>query len=66
MYKDDLDSYITTFNHLAIQVGFGREAAAIIDKFAKGLKYDLVDKILSHDNILETMNGWIDAAQKEQ
>jgi retrotransposon gag protein len=66
MYKDDLDSYIATFNHLATRVGFGREAAATIDKFAKGLKYDLVNKILSHDNIPETMDRWIDAAQKEQ
>jgi hypothetical protein len=66
MYKDDLDSYIATFNHLATQAGFGREACATINKFAKGLKYDLVDKILSRNNVPETMDGWIDAAQKEQ
>jgi hypothetical protein len=66
MYKDDLDSYIATFNHLATQAGFGREACATINKFAKGLKYNLVDKILSCNNIPETMDGWIDAARKEQ
>jgi hypothetical protein len=62
MYKDNLDSYIATFNHLATRAGFGREACAIINKFTKGLKYDLVNKILSCDNVPETMDGWIDAA----
>jgi hypothetical protein len=62
MYKDDLNSYIATFNHLATQAGFGRDAAATVDKFVKGLKYNLVDKILSCDTIPDTMDRSIDAA----
>jgi len=66
MNKDDLDSYIATFNHLATRAGFSRDAAATVDKFARGLKYDLLEKILSRDTPPDTMDGWIDAARTEQ
>ena len=55
--------YIATFQHLAIKAEFARDAAATVDKFARGLNPKLLSDIFDKESqVPTTSNGWIDAA----
>ncbi len=62
MQKDDLDNYYSHFQHLATCAGFDRNTRTTIDLFVKGLKPQLLQAILNHDNTPNTMDEWIAAA----
>jgi hypothetical protein len=66
MKGDDLDTYIATFQHLAIKAGFARDAAATVDKFARGLNSKLLSDIFDKEAVVPTtFDGWVDAARRQ-
>jgi hypothetical protein len=65
MFKDDLDTYIATFKNLAARANYALDAKGTIHLFAQGLSKPLLKAILFRDQIPNTMDNWITAAQDE-
>jgi hypothetical protein len=66
MNKDDLDTYIATFKHLAKVAGYTLNEPGTTYLFALGLKQGLMDAILHRDTQPVTLDDWITQAQTEQ
>jgi hypothetical protein len=66
MRKDDLDAYIATFKHLAVQAGYALTEAGTVHLFALGLKRELMNAIMHRDTQPVTFQQWVDAAHTEQ
>jgi len=65
MQKDCFDNYVAMFKHYAKQVEFDLSHPATIQLFAMGIKNKLQDAILHWDTQLDTIEGYITAAQAE-
>jgi hypothetical protein len=66
MRGDDLDSYVSTFRHIARDAEYALDANGTIHLFALGLKPGLLDAILHRDAQPNTMEEWITSARTEQ
>jgi len=66
MYKDDLDTYISTFNNLAKKAGYTRDQEATANFFGEGLNKSLLASILNQDAQPVTQQEWEEAARTEQ
>jgi hypothetical protein len=66
MRGDDLDSYVSTFRHIARDAEYALDANGTIHLFALGLKPGLLDAILHRNAQPNTMEEWITSAQTEQ
>jgi hypothetical protein len=55
MYKDNLDTYIATFEQLTEDAGFEHNAQAAINMFVKGMKTPLLQAVLYRTNVPTTM-----------
>jgi hypothetical protein len=66
MYKDDLDTFIATFEYLVEEAGFERDAQATINLFAKKLSEKLLQAITYRQILPTTMDEWQEAARSEQ
>jgi Zinc knuckle len=66
MNKDDLDTYVTTFKHLAKVAGSTLNEPGTTYLFALGLKQGLMDAILHRNTQPVTLDDWITQAQTEQ
>ncbi|HYT41614.1 MAG TPA: hypothetical protein VEP90_04670 [Methylomirabilota bacterium] len=65
MRGDDLDSYATTFKHLAKVTGYDLANLRIVHLFAMGLKKGLRSAILHRDTQPTTFNEWVTQAQSK-
>ena len=65
MFRDDIDSYITTFGHLVREASYDRDTPGTMHLFAQGLKPDLLRAILYSTTIPTTIEGWETAARDE-
>jgi len=66
MFKDDLDSYISTFNNLCKQANYDCAAEGTMHIFAQGLKPSLLQAILyGQGAIPNTIIQWEDTARDE-
>src|SRR6266436_7297404 len=65
MRGDDLDSYITTFKHLAGQAGYALTEAGTVHLFALNLKPKLMDAVMHRDTQPLTFDQWVEAARME-
>jgi len=65
MRGDDLDSYVSTFKHIAKQAEYSLDAQGTIYLFALGLKPGLLRANLHRENPPNTMEEWIAAARTE-
>ena len=63
--NDNIDTYISTFRHLAKNAGYLPDAAATIDIFLKHLDQRLLTKILNQETEPNNMARWEKAAQIE-
>ena len=61
----DVDTYIATFNRLALAARWEVDALGTIDKFADGLKDNVHRCVLNHEMEPITMEEWQDTARKE-
>jgi Retrotransposon gag protein len=66
MNKDDLDTYVATFKHLAKVAGYTMNEPGTTYLFALGLKQGLMDAILHRDTQPVTLDDWINQARTEQ
>jgi hypothetical protein len=66
MNKDNLNTYVTTFKHLAGVAGYTLNEPGTTYLFALGLKPGLMDAILHRDTQPVTLDDWITQAQMEQ
>jgi hypothetical protein len=62
MNKDDLNTYVATFKHLAKTTGYTLNEPETPYLFALGLKPGLMDAILHHDAQPNTLDEWITQA----
>ena len=66
MHKNDLDTYIATFNHLCREAGYNHTAKETIHLFAQGLNPQILKAILySAGAIPTTADDWATRARKE-
>ena len=66
MYKDDLDTYISTFTHLCKQSNYDRNAEGTMHLFAQGLKCELLQAILYGSGAIpDTIDARENAARDE-
>ena len=65
MRDDDLDSYATTFKHLAKVTGYDLANLGTVHLFAMGLKAGLRNAILHWDTQPTTFDKWVNTAQNE-
>ena len=61
----NVDTYIATFNQLALAARWEADALGTIDKFADGLKDNVHRRVLNRETEPTTMEEWQDAARKE-
>ena len=66
MNKDDLDTYISTFNNLIRKANYDRDAEGTIHFFRQGLNRELLKAILTCDAQPTTLTEWETAARTEQ
>jgi hypothetical protein len=66
MNKDNLDTYIAMFKHLAKVAGYTMNKPGTTYLFALGLKQGLMDAILHCNTQPVTLDDWITQAQTEQ
>ena len=66
MRGDDLDTYISTFKHLAKDAGYDLNDQAVHHMFGRGLGGKLLYKVLSRETPPISMTGWEDAARAEK
>jgi hypothetical protein len=62
MNKDNLDTYVATFKHLAKVAGYTMNEPRTTYLFALGLKQELMDAILHRDTQPMTLDDWITQA----
>ena len=66
MFKDDLDTYISTFTNLCKQANYDCNAEGTMHLFAQGLKCELLQAILyGQGAIPDTITAWENAARDE-
>ena len=66
MYRDDLDTYISTFTNLCKQANYDHNAEGTMHLFAQGLKHKLLQAILYGSGaITDTITTWENAARDE-
>ena len=65
MYKNDIDTYISTFENLASEAGYNRDAKGTIHLFAQGLQANLLRTLLYLPTIPQTMDDWQRTARDE-
>ena len=61
----DIDTYIATFERLALAAGWALDAEGTIVRFREGLSKGIHSKALDRDKILRTMDEWKAAAHTE-
>ena len=61
----DIDTYIATFNRLALAAGWDLDSEGMIAKFREGLSKGIHSKALDRDRIPRTIDEWKGAAQTE-
>ena len=61
----DIDTYIATFERLALKAGWALAAEGTIDRFRNGLNKMIHSKALDRDTIPRTMDEWKAAARTE-
>ena len=61
----DIDTYITTFERLALTAGWALNAEGTIVRFREGLSKGIHSKALDRDKIPRTMDEWKAAARTE-
>ena len=61
----DIDTYITTFERLALAAGWALDAEGTIVRFREGLSKGIHSKALGRDKIPRTMDEWKTAARTE-
>jgi Retrotransposon gag protein len=66
MNKDDLDTYVATFKHLAKVARYTMNEPGTTYLFALGLKQGLMGAILHRDTQPDTLDEWITQARTEQ
>ena len=66
MRGNNLDTYITTFKHLASQANYQLNDTATIHHFTKGLEKGLQTAILYHKQLPVTFEQWVEATQQER
>jgi hypothetical protein len=66
MRGDDLDTYISTFRHLAKEANYDLTATATVHIFARGLEPKLRSAILHRETLPITMAEWENAARMEK
>ena len=62
MRGDDLNTYISTFRHLAKEVNYNLTDTATVHIFARGLESKLRSAILHCETLPVTMTEWENAA----
>jgi hypothetical protein len=65
MKDDDLDTYISTFKHLAWDTGYNLTAMGTADLFALGLREKLFNACIYRQMQPESFNDWVTAAKKK-
>jgi len=65
MQDNDVDGFITTFNHLVLAAGRSPNDLGTLDLFKRGLRRGIALKILNKENIPLTLDEWQEAARKE-
>ena len=65
MQDQDLDTYISTFKHLAKDAGYDLTMLGTADLFALGLRRNLFDAIMYRNTQPETFEEWVAAAKSE-
>jgi hypothetical protein len=65
MYKEDVDTYISTFGHLVREANYDRDAKGTMHLFAQGLNPKILEAILYGNAIPTTIDGWETAAREE-
>ena len=58
MYKNNIDTYISTFKNLASEAGYNHNAKGTIHLFAQGLQANLLCTLLYLPTIPQTMDDW--------
>ena len=66
MRGDDLDTYISTFRHLARDAGYDLTDQAVHHMFGRGLGRNLLYNVLKRETQPTTMAEWEDAARAEK
>ena len=66
MYKDNLDTYISTFNNLAKKAEYTHNQEATANFFGEELNKSLLTSILNRDAQPVTLQEWEEAARTEQ
>ena len=61
----DIDTYIATFERLALAAGWALDAEGTIVRFREGLSKGIHSKALDRDKIPRTMDEWKAAAHTE-
>ena len=61
--NDNINTYISTFRHLAKNAGYLPNAATTVDIFLKHLDQRLLVKILNQETEPQNMAGWEEAAR---
>ena len=64
-HNDSIDTYISTFRHLAKNASYLPDATATVDIFLKHLDQRLLTKILNRETEPQNMAGWEEAARTE-
>ena len=65
MNRWDVDTYIATFDHLALAAGWDLDSEGTIAKFREGLTKGVHSKALDRDRIPRTIDEWKAAARTE-
>jgi hypothetical protein len=66
MRGNDLDTYISTFRHLAKDAGCSITDVAVQHMFLRGLDQGLLSAVLDRETQPTTMEGWENAARREK
>jgi hypothetical protein len=65
MKDDNLDTYISTFKHLAQDAGYDLTAMGMVDLFALGLREMLFNVCMYRQMQPESFNDWVTATKEE-
>src|SRR5947208_7313760 len=65
MYRNDIDTYISTFETLVVEAGYNRDAKGTVHLFAQGLSPSLLRDLLYSPTIPQTMDDWQTRARDE-
>jgi hypothetical protein len=65
MKDDNLDTYISTFKHLAQDAGYNLTAMGTADLFALGLREKLFNACMYRQMQPESLNDWVTAAKEK-